>query len=583
MGSKNENNGEKNRWKGTKIRIEDDLTPREKEVQTDRVSTNEKISSPSTSTCQAKYCESGLHDGLLDSDAALIVTKVEITEEEETVAISNLDLNSTSTKISRDPLKWPLEENDDIRLLLVKKGPILIREKDNAEGKFPKDECGRRFNESYYQRRMCNGEIILRSWLIYSKSADAVFCFCWKLFTTIQSALTSGGCNDWNHIGERLSSHEKSKAYLSAHKQWTELALRMRTNKTIDANHQRMLDDEARYWQNVLERLLAVIHFLAQQYLTFRGTSDKLYVHNNGNFSKLVELISKFDTVISEHLLRIKDGRTQQHYLGKDIQNEIIHLLANKIKQTILNIVKNAKYYSIIVDCTSDVSHIEQMTIIIRCVNIRKSPVEVGEYFLGGQGYDNGSNMKEKHAGVQQRISEINPLAFFAPSSPLRWDVLKKYIPSLTVKPLSTTRWESRIDAIRPIRYQKSEIYDALLDISSNESFDAMVRHEAECLTSAISDFIFLCCLITWHNILNHINVASKLLQIVDTNLSSAINELNGVLKYLESYRSDDGFASTITDAKELTEILGVASDFNSAQNVRPRRQKKQFDYESED
>ncbi|XP_033229722.1 zinc finger MYM-type protein 1-like [Belonocnema kinseyi] len=298
----------------------------------DRVSTNEKISSPSTSTCQDKYFESGLHDGSLDSDAALIVTKVEITEEEETVAISNLDLNSTSTEISRDPLKW---------------------------------------------------EIILRSWLIYSKSADAVFCFYCKLFTTIQSALTSGGCNGWNHIGERLSSREKSKAHLSAHKQWTELPLRVTTNKTIDANHQRMLDAEARYWQNVLERLLAIIHFLAQQCLALRGKSDKLYLHNNGNFLKLVELLSKFDTVISEYLLKIKDGRRQQHYLSKDIQNEIIHLLANKIKQTILNIVKNAKYYGIIVVCTSDVSHIEQMTFIIRCVNITKSPVEIREYFLG--------------------------------------------------------------------------------------------------------------------------------------------------------------------------------------------------------
>ncbi|XP_033221158.1 uncharacterized protein LOC117175558 [Belonocnema kinseyi] len=199
------------------------------------------------------------------------------------------------------------------------------------------------------------------------------------------------------------------------------------------------------------------------------------------------------------------------------------------------------------------------MTIIIRCVNITKSPVEVGEYFLG-----------------------YVPVTGSTASS-LRWDVLKKYIPSLTVKPLSTRKWESRIDAIRPIRHQIGEIYVALLDISSNESFDAMVRHEAECLASAISDFKFLCCLITWHNILNHINVASKLLQSVVTNLSSAINELKGVLKYLESYRSDDGFASTITNAKKLAEILGVDSYFKSAQNVRPRRQKRQFDYESED
>lgn len=64
-----------------------------------------------------------------------------------------------------------------------------------------------------------------------------------------------------NHIGERLSSHEERKSHLSAHKQWTELALRIRANETIDANHQRMLDDEARHWENVFEQLSAIIPF----------------------------------------------------------------------------------------------------------------------------------------------------------------------------------------------------------------------------------------------------------------------------------------------------------------------------------
>ena len=32
-----------------------------------------------------------------------------------------------------------------------------------------------------------------------------------------------------------------------------------------------------------------------------------------------------------------------------------------------------------------------------------------------GQGYDNGSNMKGKHQGVQKKILDINPRAFYTP------------------------------------------------------------------------------------------------------------------------------------------------------------------------
>jgi len=34
---------------------------------------------------------------------------------------------------------------------------------------------------------------------------------------------------------------------------------------------------------------------------------------------------------------------------------------------------------------------------------------------LRDQGYDNGSNMKEKHKGVQKRVLEVNPRAFYTP------------------------------------------------------------------------------------------------------------------------------------------------------------------------
>ena len=87
------------------------------------------------------------------------------------------------------------------------------------------------------------------------------------------------------------------------------------------------------------------------------------------------------------------------------------------------------------------------MTLVLRCVDISTSQIKIDEYFVEflkvddtsrqcifneiiseiksleldindvhGQGYDNGSNiMKGKKQGLQKRIIDINPKAFYTP------------------------------------------------------------------------------------------------------------------------------------------------------------------------
>ncbi|XP_056466856.1 uncharacterized protein LOC130405715 [Gadus chalcogrammus] len=226
---------------------------------------------------------------------------------------------------------------------------------------------------------------------------------------------------------------------------WREFDLRLSRGKTLDHIEMTALEAERKRWRDVLTRLISITQSLAERNLAFRGSSDKLFQLDNGNFLKEVELLAKFDPVLENHVSRIKDGDTHAHYLSKDIQNELIQLVSDRILKTIVTQVRDSKYFSIILDCTPDISHQEQMSIILRSVALKGQP-EIKEHFLGfvnveattglnlstvildkltdlkipfddcrGQAYDNGANMKGRHQGVQARLLQKNPRAVFVP------------------------------------------------------------------------------------------------------------------------------------------------------------------------
>ena len=116
---------------------------------------------------------------------------------------------------------------------------------------------------------------------------------------------------------------------------------------------------------------------------------------------------------------------------------------------------------------------------------------------------------------------------FFKLVQTLRWDVMKKYLlkTDLVPKPLSTTRWSARFEAIKVLKKSLPRFLSALEELA-NSTVDNETKFGAQSILSQI-DFKFICSVIIWHSVLGEINTISKMLQITQSNIESAVALLN--------------------------------------------------------
>jgi len=116
---------------------------------------------------------------------------------------------------------------------------------------------------------------------------------------------------------------------------------------------------------------------------------------------------------------------------------------------------------------------------------------------------------------------------------------------------LSQTRWESRVESVKAVRFQAPQIRDALFELVETND-DPKIKSEAECLaTCELENFEFLLGMTISYEILFAVNSVSKNLQSKDMCISMVIEQLKGLLSFFETYR-ENGFENAFISAKEI-------------------------------
>jgi len=219
----------------------------------------------------------------------------------------------------------------------------------------------------------------MRTWMVYS-SKEAMFCFCCRLFSVgLSSFSAEEDFKNWWKLNPKVHEHEVSASHAQAFLKWKELEIRLAKRKAI--KEEELIEKATKKWREILARLLNIIRFLSLQNLALRGHREDIHEdgdqENRGNFLELVHLLDKYDPVLREHLVKVKLGMNiVTSYLSPEVQNEFVSILAQQVRKKIIAPVKKSKYFCIIFDSTSDISHKDQLSEVLRYVNMDGNKVK---------------------------------------------------------------------------------------------------------------------------------------------------------------------------------------------------------------
>ena len=350
---------------------------------------------------------------------------------------------SQSTPLAKTPIQVipviiePLQPPKDISQMAGEKQsrPLLKV--------YPKKENGQSAGRSFLSAWYADND-----WIEYSMERDAVFCFPCRHFAPASYGHADDlfiltGFQNWKKAKGKDGKFNKH-IHSQCHKMSVAGSIEYHKNLVANTSIRQMVD--AQYMEHVLQNrhyiktLGEIILLTATQNIAQRGHKETDDISNPGNVLKILKFTAKRDQIIAERLI---DGPQNAKYTSATIQNEIIDVFAHMVLDDILECVKSCSYFSIVADEAKDIRKTEQLSLVIRFYD--ELSYRINECFLEfipmnkldaesitdailskldkigldykssliGMGFDGASVMSGRVKGVQKRIRDKAPLAYY--------------------------------------------------------------------------------------------------------------------------------------------------------------------------
>ncbi|KZR97160.1 Uncharacterized protein APZ42_008125 [Daphnia magna] len=175
--------------------------------------------------------------------------------------------------------------------------------------------------------------------------------------------------------------------------------------------------------------------------------------------------MSQFDPFICNHLKEYgKKEKDRSSYLSSTIYEELITIMGVKVLSLTISEIQEARFFSVSIDSTPDLTPVDQLSMIIRYVSVTSH--EATERFLSFIPI-------ESHTG--EYLSNII-LKFFENQ---KIDIQKTRGQSYDNAVNMSGRWSARADAVKALSFGYTEIQDALEELLMDLQQTPDARHQA--------------------------------------------------------------------------------------------------------
>ncbi|XP_059436118.1 uncharacterized protein LOC132169045 [Corylus avellana] len=297
--------------------------------------------------------------------------------------------------------EFPVNLQDDIRRAYIRAKPCQPKLSEYSYSGMGNNR--RRFQASWFDT--------YSTWSEYSKSKDAIFCLPCYVFAKKPTgrpgsdAFTVKCLNNWKKASDEMNS-----------------SLMRHVGKDPNSPHNiavkccEDLMNQSGHIDKIVEK----------------GHDESSGSKNQGNFIELVKLLESYNDDVAG--LVLENAPKNAKYTSPKIQKEILHIIANKVRDAIRKEIGDAKF-CILVDEARDESKREQMAIILRfvdkdgfirerffhivhvkdtsastlkkeiCVVLSRYNLQIEN--IRGQGYDGASNMRGEWNGEAKRFHQF--------------------------------------------------------------------------------------------------------------------------------------------------------------------------------